>query len=169
MVMRTFHSLRLQILTWGGCQSTLEKVSSAKTTIPFRHCRPGVGNRFISDCGLLRDLPGDLWQAVLAVGLILAQGSLSGEKLTANNASAASATGAPWFITTVDSTTLALGVSDVGQYASRVINPVTDSTYISCYDVTNRDLKAAKYKCRVSNLEGGVEYHENQTLFESLV
>jgi hypothetical protein len=79
---------------------------------------------------------------VLAMGFVLAQGPSPGTNLAAESADAATA---PWFITRVDSTTLELGVDDVGQHASVVIDPARGTTYVSYYDVTNKDLRLAKY------------------------
>lgn len=82
---------------------------------------------------------------ILAVGVVLAQELPPDEQSAASSAEAASAATAPWLITTVDSTTLASGVPDFGQYASVAIDPSSGTSWVSYYDATNHDLRVARY------------------------
>jgi hypothetical protein len=75
--------------------------------------------------------------------LLLAGSSLAREPQPAGpseavGVNASPAANAPWFKITVDA-------YDVGQYASVAIDPVNNTTYISYYDETYKDLRMAKY------------------------
>ncbi len=75
--------------------------------------------------------------------LLLAGSSLAGESQPAGpseavGVNASPAANAPWFNITVDA-------YDVGQYTSVAIDPVNNTTYISYYDETYKDLRMAKY------------------------
>ena len=75
--------------------------------------------------------------------LLLAAGSGLARELQptgpseAVGASASSAANAPWFISEVDTP------GNTGQYTSVAINPVNDTTYVSYYDATNKNLRMA--------------------------
>jgi len=75
--------------------------------------------------------------------LLLAGSSLAREPQPAGpseavGVNASPAANAPWFKITVDK-------FDVGQYTSVAIDPVNNTTYVSYYDETYKDLRMAKY------------------------
>lgn len=78
---------------------------------------------------------------ILGVSLSLVQSSQSQEHWRAVRAAPSTAATPPWFIDTVDGDE----TTDVGQYVSVAIDPRNDRPYISYYDVTNGNLRVAKY------------------------
>jgi hypothetical protein len=90
----------------------------------------------------IRVLFGLLLSALLliAAGSGLAQGLQPAESTEGVDLSADPVTSARWFNIEVDTP------GDTGQYSSVAINPVTDTTYVSYYDYTNKTLRMAMNK-----------------------
>jgi hypothetical protein len=78
---------------------------------------------------------------ILVVSLSLARSSQSQEHGGAVSAAPSTAATSAWSFDVIDGD----ATTDVGQYASIAIDPLSDRPYVSYYDVTNGDLRVAKY------------------------